>query len=98
MRDERKMKNALHSSGCGLILRLSLHLLRPAVAHFQATHPEENILGDIRGVVRDSLEVAGSQDKMEVRSSERRILRHSHQQRFEDLIAILVHHVIALED
>ena len=69
-----------------------------AVADFEAANPEENVFGDIGGVVGDAFEMTGSEYEVEIGSGEAGIFGHSGKQGFEDFVAILVHEVVAFED
>ncbi len=67
------------------------------MADFEAANPEQDIFGDVGGVVGDAFEMAGGEDVVEIGSGERRIRGHAREQRFENLVTILVHDIIAFE-
>ena len=78
-------------------LRHWFHLFGAAVADFQAAHPEENVLGDIGGVVGDAFEMAGGENVVEIGRRQRGVFGHAGEQGFENLIAILVNDIVAFE-
>src|SRR4029077_6569030 len=69
---------SLHRAAGGLsFFRQLVKLFDAAVTHFEATNPEQNVFGDVGGVIRDAFEVARGQDEVQVRSGERGILAHA---------------------
>src|ERR1700733_8378574 len=78
--------------------RSDVRLQRAPVAYFEASHPEQNILSDIRRVVGDALEMPRRENEMHIRRDPRRVLRHSREQAFENPVAVLVHDVVAFEN
>ena len=58
--------------------------------HVPRGHHEDHVLGDVRRVIADALEVAGHQDEIERRLDGRRILQHVGQQLPEDLRTAIV--------
>ncbi len=66
--------------------------------NIEAAHPEDDVFGDIRGVIRDALQMARGQHELHSGSDERNILGHAEQQVLEDAVAVLVHNVVALQN
>ena len=72
-------------------------MFRATVADFQAADPEQNVFGDIGGVVGDAFQVTGGEDVVEIGSGEGGIGGHASEQGFENLVAILVNDIVAPE-
>src|ERR1700675_4176200 len=83
------MKTRLHRAGCGSsVFWLSVQEPGATVAHFQTAHPEENVLGDVRRVVGDALQMARGEKKVKIRSGERGLRGSSPQKVFKQLAAM----------
>ena len=67
------------------------------MANVQPAHPENDVLGDICGVIGDALEVPRGQHKLHAWTDETRLLGHVLQQALEDAVAILIDDVIAFQ-
>src|SRR3974390_2432441 len=68
------------------------------MTHIESAHPENDVFGNIRGMVGDSFEVPGRQHKLHSGTHERHILRHVLQYVFKDPVAVLIHNVVAFEN
>src|ERR1700752_4984248 len=59
--------------------------LAGVMAHVPGRDDEDDVLGDVRGVVADALEVARHENQIERRLDRRRVLQHVGEQLAEDL-------------
>src|ERR1700690_2112878 len=67
------------------------------MTNVQAAHPENNVFGNVGGVIGDALQVAGGEDELHAGTNEDDILSHVLQEIFENAVAILVDNIIAFE-
>ena len=70
---------------------------RASVTHVESANPENNVLGDVGGVIRDALQIARGQNELKLRRGLAGIFGHPREKMFEDLIAIAVHHIVRLK-
>ena len=68
------------------------------MTHIQTAHPENNVLGNVGGVVRDSFQVARGKNELHARANQREVLSHVLEQIFKDAIAVLIDHIIAFQN
>src|ERR1700690_670155 len=77
---KRLIMRCLHSGGCGCRFApfgIGFDLFRTSVTDFEATDPEEDVFGDVGGMVGNAFEMARSQDEMEIWSGQCGILGHA---------------------
>ena len=67
------------------------------MTHIEAAHPENNVLGNVGGMVGDAFQMTRGENELHARTHESRILRHVLQKILEDLIAVLIDDIIAFE-
>src|SRR5215813_1051642 len=91
--DDRNMKKRLRSFGVFAFLEKA----RAAMTNLEAAHPEQNVLGDVGGVIRNSLEMPGGEHKMKIRSGKGGIASHAGKKRFKNRVAIAVHDIVAFK-
>src|ERR1700688_503562 len=68
------------------------------MAHVEGAHPENDVFGDVGGMVGDALEGSRGENELHARTDQCCLLGHGREQILEDAIAVLVHHVVAFED
>src|SRR5882672_11739425 len=69
-----------------------------AVADVEAADPENDVFGDVGGVVGDAFEMARGQDELEAGAHERGLLGHALKKMLENAVAVLIDHVVAFEN
>src|SRR5260370_39689986 len=70
---------------------------RASVPHVQTTHPKNDVLGDIGGMIGYALEISCRQHELQARPRLRLLLDHPRDQVFKNLVAIAVHHIVRLQ-
>src|ERR1700675_3294897 len=60
--------------------------------------PEDDVLGNVGGVVGDALEMPGGENELHSRTDERGLLRHALHELVEDAVAVLIDDVVTLKD
>jgi len=68
------------------------------VTDIESTHPENDVFGNVGGVVGDAFEMASSQDELQVGGHARDVLGHALEQIFKDTVAILIDNIVAFQD
>jgi hypothetical protein len=68
------------------------------VAYVRATHPENDIFGDVRRVVSNAFQIACYQQCVEVFASMLRILLHARDEGNESFVLHAINDVVHLED
>ena len=68
------------------------------VADVGALHPEDDVFGDVGGVVGDSLQVAGHEQRIERLAHDFRAIVHGLDELNEGIVAHAVDHVVHFED
>src|SRR5579863_7801624 len=79
-------------------LLLFFDLLDAPMTHLESANPEKNILGDVGSVVSDSFKRPRSENKLEIRRGVRGILGHACEQSVKNLVAVLIHDIVAFQD
>src|SRR5580658_3945286 len=77
---------------------LARHLRVATVANIPSAKPEQNVLGNIGGMIGNAFQVPGGEYQMENRVHAMGILGHICEQALEDPVAVGVDDIIALED
>src|SRR5690349_11606747 len=68
------------------------------MADIEATDPENNVFGNIGGVVGDAFEMTRSQDELQARANRTGLAGHPQKLTLKDAIAVLIHDVVAFQD
>jgi len=68
------------------------------MAHVLALYDVDDVFGDVGGVIADALEILGDQNEFESRKHNAGIAHHIGEQLAEDLIAVVIHLVVAFQD
>ena len=68
-----------------------------SVTDIETTDPEDDVLGNVGGVVGDAFEVAGGKNELEARAHQRGLFGHVQEELFENAIAVLIDDIIAFE-
>src|SRR5260370_8369208 len=82
----------------GLAVLLGVESERTAGADVETADPEDDVLGNIGGVVRDAFEVARGKYELKARTHERGLLSHVLEQPFENAIAVLIDDIVTFEN
>src|SRR6266481_8656013 len=67
---------------------------RASMAYVQTAHPKNNVLCDIRSVIRDALQISRRQHELQMWCRVRRLLDHSRKHVLKYLVSIAVHHIV----
>src|SRR5258708_15659230 len=86
------------SGACGFPGAIRLRGNASPVANVQATDPEDDVFGDIRGMVGDTLQMARGQNELQTWTDQRGLPAHAFKQFFENLVTVLIHDVVALKN
>ena len=78
------------------IVAAPLAAIESRMADVAAGHKINNILGDVRGVVADALEVLGHENQLKSRKNDSGIFHHVGKQLAKELIPQTIHLVVAL--
>src|SRR5437870_11195049 len=65
--------------------------------NIEAANPENDVFGNVRGVVGDTFQVTRGQDKLQTGTDRLRLASHAPKLAFKDTIAVFVDNVVALE-
>src|SRR5690348_15504782 len=68
------------------------------MTHIEAADPENDVFGNVGGMIGDALKMSGGQDELHPRTHESGLLGHSFQQLIEDSVSILIHDIVTLKD
>src|SRR5690348_15346284 len=64
----------------------------------EATDPENNVFGNVGGVVGDAFEVTRGEDELQARADRAWFTGHTQKLALKDAIAVLIHDVVAFQD
>src|SRR5205823_5122485 len=68
-----------------------------SVTNIETTDPEDDVLGNVGGVVGDAFKVAGGKNELEARAHQRGLFGHVQEELFKNAIAVLIDDIVAFE-